>query len=166
MLGLTMGLERDQLELVCRRLRFPEREQREFLALRDLLGDALARLMVWQEGQSALSEIYFTLAPLPVEAVLFLMARSRREAIRKNISLFLTRMRTQELFIDGADLKSLGLQSGPVFAHILTKVRAALVDGEATTREKQLELAKSTIQTIGDDGLANFPAHRPRRSQK
>ncbi len=166
MLGLTMGLERDQLELVCRRLRYPEREQREFLAQRDLLGDALARLMVWQEGQSALSEIYFTLAPLPVEAVLFLMARSRREAIRKNISLFLTRMRTQELFIDGDDLKSLGLQSGPVFAHILNKVRAALVDGEATTREKQLELAKSTMQSIGDDVLANFPPHRARRGQK
>ncbi|MDP3425909.1 MAG: CBS domain-containing protein, partial [Humidesulfovibrio sp.] len=128
MLGLTMGLERGQLELVCQRLRYSEREMREFLSLRDLLGEALATLMVWQDSQSPLSEIYFTLAPLPVEAVLFLMARSRREAIRKNISFFLTRLRTQELFIGGDDLKSLGLQSGPAFAQILKSVRAALVD--------------------------------------
>ncbi|PKN09472.1 MAG: polya polymerase [Deltaproteobacteria bacterium HGW-Deltaproteobacteria-8] len=166
MLGLTMGLERDQLELVCQRLRYPERELREFLGLRDQLGDALAKLMVWQDGQSALSEIYFTLAPLSVEAVLFLMARSRREAIRKNISLFLTRLRTQEMFIDGSDLKALGLQSGPVFAHILRKVRAALVDGEAITREKQLELAKSLILELREEGLDKFPPHRARRAQK
>jgi tRNA nucleotidyltransferase (CCA-adding enzyme) len=166
MLGLTMGLERDQLELVCQRLRFSERELRDFLSLRDQLGEALARLMVWQEGQSALSEIYFTLLPLPVEGVLFLMARSRREAIRKNISLFLTRLRTQELFIDGGDLKSLGLQSGPAFAHILGKVRAALVDGEALTREKQLELAKNLVQGLGVEGMNAFPPHRAQRGRK
>lgn len=166
MLGLTMGLERGQLELVCQRLRYSERELREFLSLRDQLGEALARLMVWQDSQSPLSEIYFTLAPLPVEAVLFLMARSRREAIRKNISLFLTRLRTQELFIDGDDLKSLGLQSGPAFAHILKNVRAALVDGAAVTREKQMELAKSLIEELGDKGLTTFPPHRGRHGRK
>lgn len=166
MLGLTMGLEREQLELVCQRLRFSDRELREFLTLRDQLGEALARLMVWQEGQSALSEIYFILAPLPVEAVLFLMARSRREAIRKNISLFLTRLRTQELFIGGDDLKSLGLQSGPVFAHILNKVRAALVDGEAGSREKQLELAKALAQTFPDTKPEAFPPPRNNHGRK
>ncbi|MHC1701422.1 MAG: CBS domain-containing protein [Humidesulfovibrio sp.] len=166
MLGLTMGLEREQLELVCQRLRFSDRELREFLTLRDQLGEALARLMVWQEGQSALSEIYFILAPLPVEAVLFLMARSRREAIRKNISLFLTRLRTQELFIGGDDLKSLGLQSGPVFAHILNKVRAALVDGEAGSREKQLELAKALAQTFPGTKPEAFPTPRNNHGRK
>lgn len=166
MLGLTMGLERDQLELVCQRLRFSERELREFLTLRDQLGEALARLMVWQEGQSALSEIYFILAPLPVEGVLFLMARSRREVIRKSISLYLTRMRTQELLIDGGDLKALGLQSGPVFAHILRHVRAALVDGEATSREKQLDLAKNLIQALGDEGVGDFLPHHTRRGRR
>ena len=166
MLGLTMGLERNQLELVGQRLRYSERELRDFLSLRDQLGEALARLMVWQDNHSPLSEIYFTLAPLPVEAVLFLMARSRREAIRKNISLFLTRMRTQDLFIDGEDLKSLGLHTGPAFAHVLQAVRAALVDGEAVTREKQMELAKSLIEELGDKGFADFPPHRGRHARK
>jgi len=166
MLGLTMGLERDQLELVCQRLRFSERELRDFLGVRDQLGEALAKLMVWQEGHSALSEIYFTLQPLPVEAVLFLMARSRREAIRKNISLFLTRLRTQELFIDGSDLKTLGLQSGPIFAQILNKVRSAMVDGEASTRERQLELAKSIIVALRDEGFEDHAPQYERRGRR
>lgn len=80
LLGLTMGAEREQLDQICRRLRFAERDQREFMALRDHIGEALARLMTWQEAQSNMSEIYFTLDTLPVEGVLFLMARSRRRS--------------------------------------------------------------------------------------
>jgi tRNA nucleotidyltransferase (CCA-adding enzyme) len=153
LLCMTMGVDRAELDEICRRLGFVEREQREFLGLRDQIGEALARLMNWQDGSSALSEIYFTLDPLPVEAVLFLMARSRREIMRKNISLYLTRMRSQELLIDGADLKAMGMQSGPSFGHVLRLVRAAAVDGEAVTRERQLELAKTLLHELRTKGL-------------
>jgi tRNA nucleotidyltransferase (CCA-adding enzyme) len=160
MLGLTMGTERDELEQICRRLRFSEKELREFLILRDHLGEALARLMTWQEAQSSMSEIYFTLDPLPVEGVLFLMARSRREVMRKNISQYLTRLRTQELLMDGADLKALGLKTGPGFAAILRKVRAAAIDGQAVTRERQLELAKTLLEKLRQEGLDEEPHGR------
>ncbi|SNS25954.1 tRNA nucleotidyltransferase (CCA-adding enzyme) [Humidesulfovibrio mexicanus] len=165
MLGLTMGAERDSLELVCRRLRFSDRELREFLALRDLLGESLARLMTWAETQSSMSDIYFALDPLPVEGVLFLMARSRREIMRKNISQYLTRLRTQELLIDGSDLKIMGLKNGPNFARVLRKVRAAAIDGAAVTRDKQVELAKSLIRGLepGGSGTAEpQTAKKPR----
>jgi len=162
MLGLTMGTERDELEHICRRLRFTDRELREFLTLRDQLGEALSKLMNWHEAQSNMSDIYFTLDPLPVEGVLFLMARSRREVMRKNISQYLTRLRSQELLIDGSDLKELGLQSGPDFARILRKVRASAIDSPPATREKQLELARKL--------LANLQQHpenaAPRRGRK
>lgn len=161
MLGLNMGAERDQLEDVCRRLAFSERDLRDFLALRDQLGEALARLMTWQEGNSSLSEIYFVLDQLPLEGVLFLMARSRREVMRKNISQYLTRLRSKELLVDGVDLKVLGLRDGPGFARVLSKVRAAAVDGVATTREKQLELAKTLVEQLRMEG-----SEEPRRSRE
>jgi len=160
MLGLTMGAERDQLEDICRRLSFTERELRDFLTLRDHLGEALAKLMNWQDGQSSLSDIYFILDELPLEGVLFLMARSRREVMRKNISQYLTRLRSQELLIDGSDLKNLGLSDGPSFARILRRVRASAVDGGATTREKQLELAKTLMETLRTERALG--PHRPR----
>jgi tRNA nucleotidyltransferase (CCA-adding enzyme) len=119
--------------------------------------------MSWQDSKSALSDLYHTLDPLPVEGVLFLMARSRKEGIRKSISLYLTRMRSKELLIGGDDLLALGLRPGPSYARILKKIRAAAIDGEAGSREKQLELAKSLIVTVlseGDD------AHWPPRGRK
>jgi len=163
MLGLTMGAERDQLADVCRRLRFSDRELRDFMILRDHLGEALAKLMTWQEGVSSMSEIYFTLEPLPVEGVLFLMARSRREELRKNISLYLTRLRGQPLLVAGDDLIMLGLPTGPWFAQVLRQVRTAAVDGVATTREKQLELAKSLVETLRTNGSGD--PRGPRRRQ-
>jgi len=166
MLGLTMGAERDQLEDICRRLSFSERELRDFLTLRDHLGEALAKLMNWQEGTSSMSDIYFVLDQLPLEGVLFLMARSRREVMRKNISQYLTRLRSQELLIDGADLKALGLRDGPGFARILRRVRAAAVDGAATTREKQLELAKTLVETLRTDGTEEPRRMRERKPRQ
>lgn len=165
MLGLTMGAERDQLEGICRRLHFSDRDLRDFMTLRDHLGEALARLMVWQDGQSSMSDIFFTLDALPIEGVLFLMARSRREVMRKNISQYLTRLRSQELFIDGADLKALGLQSGPGFARILRRVRAAAVDGEAANRERQLELAKTLVEELRQEGPEALYRRRPRQAR-
>jgi len=164
LLGLTMGAEREQLDQICQRLRFSDRERRDFLTLRDHLGEALARLMTWQDGQSPMSEIYFTLDALPVEGVLFLMARSRREVMRKNISQYLTRLRSQELLIDGSDLKGLGLTNGPGFSMILRQVRAAAVDGEALTRERQLELARTLVGTLGTDWPVHHRRTRARKS--
>ncbi len=148
LLGMTVGIDRDQLTQVCARLRFSERDQGDFLTLRDHIAEALALLMKWQDGHSPLSELYFALDPLPVEGVLFLMARSRREGLRRSISQYLNRMRSRELQIGGNALKQLGLTTGPDFARILKLVRAAAIDGEAATRERQLELAKKLIGEV------------------
>lgn len=163
MVGLTMGIDREQLGQVLERLRYTEKDTREFLTIRDMIAEALAHLMSWQDSKSALSDLYHTLDPLPVEGVLFLMARSRKEGIRKSISLYLTRMRSKELLIGGDDLLALGLRPGPSYARILKKIRAAAIDGEAGTREKQLELAKSLIVTVVGEGE---DAHWPPRGRK
>ena len=147
LLGMTMGIERENLEQVTERLRFPERERREFMAQRDLIGEALASMINWQDNDP-LSSLYLMLDPLPVEGVLFLMARSRKESIRKSISTYLTRNRSHDLLIAGDDLLALGLRSGPSFARILNTIRAASIDREASTREKQLELAKHLVDKV------------------
>ena len=92
------------------------------------------------------------------------MARSRREVMRKNISQYLTRLRSQELLMDGSDLKTLGLRNGPGFTAILRQVRAAAIDGAATTRERQLELAKTLLEKLRKDGL-DAVQHRPRNGR-
>lgn len=140
-LGLAMGIKRDEISHVTKRLHFTKREEREFLQLRDMIGDALMKLMGWREGKSKLSRLYSILHPIPVEGILFLMARSRKEHIRRNISQYLARLRYIEIEVSGNDLHALGIEPGPVYSHILDKLMAAKIDGLAETKEAQLALA-------------------------
>ncbi|KAB1443820.1 CBS domain-containing protein [Pseudodesulfovibrio senegalensis] len=140
-LGLTMGTKREELSKVADRLNFSRREERELLALRDQIGDALMRLMGWQEGKTPLSRLYSILTPIPLEGVLFLMARSRKESIRRNISQYLARLRYVSIDVSGDDLIEMGIPEGPVFTLILDKILAARVDGNVGSREEQLAMA-------------------------
>ena len=140
-LGLTMGTKREELSLIARRLNFSKREERDFLALRDHVGDALMRLMNWREGRTPLSRLYFILSPIPLEGVLFLMARSQKEHIRRNLSQHLARLRYETIEVTGTDLIEMGIPEGPVFAKILERILAAKIDGVVDTREDQLALA-------------------------
>lgn len=141
-LGLTMGIKRDVITEVTERLHFTKREERELLQLRDMIGDALMKLMGWKEGKSKLSKLYSILHPIPVEGVLFLMARSRKEHIRRNISQYLTRLRYIEIDVTGNDLQELGMEPGPIYSMILDKLMESKIDGVAETRDVQLKLAK------------------------
>ncbi|QJB57723.1 CBS domain-containing protein [Pseudodesulfovibrio sp. zrk46] len=140
-LGMTMGIKREQITQVTDRLHFTKREERDFLQLRDMIGDALMKLMGWREGKSKLSKLFAILHPIPVEGVLFLMARSRKEHIRRNISQYLSRLRYMTIEIDGNDLLHLGIEPGPVYSKILNKVMAAKIDGVVETKDEQVKLA-------------------------
>ena len=141
-LGLTMGIKRDQITGVTRRLHLTDKEEKDFLHLRDMIGDALMKLMGWREGKSRLSTLYNILHPIPVEGILFLMARSRKEHIRRNISQYLARLRYIKIDVSGNDLHRMGIDPGPVYTVILNKLMMAKIDGRAETRDEQLRLAE------------------------
>lgn len=150
-LGLTMGIKRDQITQVTKRLHFTKKEERDFLQLRNQIGDALMKLMGWKEGKSKLSRLYAILHPIPVEGILFLMARSKKEHIRRNISQYLARLRYISIDVSGNDLKEMGLEPGPVYSLILDKLMTAKIDGTAETRALQLKLAKHLSRTLASD---------------
>ncbi|MGE4292285.1 MAG: CBS domain-containing protein [Desulfovibrio sp.] len=140
-LALTTNLERKEAVQVLRRLGLTQTEEREHLSTRELVGKALGALINWHEDVSRPSDIYFVLEKLPLEGALFLMAKSRKDLIRKYISQYLTIWRFHSLDISGEDLKRLGLIPGPIYTRILRRVLAAGIDGEASGRDEQLALA-------------------------
>jgi len=148
-LALTMGIKREEITGVTRRLYFTEKEERDFRLLRDQVGDALMRLMGWNEETAGLSGLYAILNPIPVEGVLFLMARSKKEHIRRNISQYLSRLQYIKIEITGRDLQAMGIAPGPAYAAILEKVLMTKIDGKAEGREEQLALAGRIYRDMG-----------------
>lgn len=154
-LGLTMGIKREEIGQVTKRLHFTNREEREFFQLRDMIGDALMRLMTWGKGPAKLSRLYAIVHPIPLEGVLFLMARSRKEHIRKSISQYLSWLRYETIEVTGGDLQDMGIEPGPIYTTILDKLMAAKLDGKADTREEQLELARILFRDLPKEELSS-----------
>ena len=76
------------------------------------------------------------------------MARSQKEAMRRQISLFLTQLRTQKIAVTGKDLHSMGLPPGPRYAEVLRSIQAAMIDGDAPDRTSQLTLAVRLVDKL------------------
>ena len=104
--------------------------------------DALPRVQAWQAENGPPSRLHDILTRLPLEGLLYLIARADCEELRKKLTLYVYQGRQEKPDVSGADLRALGLEPGPAYGRILKRILDAKLDGEAATREAQLELAR------------------------
>jgi tRNA nucleotidyltransferase (CCA-adding enzyme) len=91
------------------------------------------------------SEIFGWFHGLPLEILLYLAAASSQEAVKRYVSLYLTRLRLVCCSLDGAALKALGLKPGPDFGLIMDRLLAARLDGEVSSDDEERALASEMI---------------------
>jgi tRNA nucleotidyltransferase (CCA-adding enzyme) len=144
-LALSEKTEEEEILSILGRLNLTQRRIREFTSLRSDIKEKHYRLRRWLRGERLMSKLNFILEPLRVEGVLYLMARNSDEEMRKSLSTYLTRLKDREPEVGGEDLKKMGLEPGPVYAEILRKIKAAMLDGVAESREEQLALADELV---------------------
>lgn len=146
LLSLTAGWRHDDALSLTTRFYFSRRVEEDFLNLRTQIFYANEHLQYWLARKGPLSELYSILHTMPVEGLLFLMARSGKEDIKRHISLYLTTLRGVSLDITGKDLIAMGLAPGPIFSEIMETILAAKIDGRAPTLLTQVALAKQLIE--------------------
>src|SRR6056297_319216 len=88
------------------------------------------------------SELYQMLADFQIELILYMMAITDHETIKKMISHYVTDLREVKLSVGGKDLKALGVAPSPVYGKILNAVHEAKLDKKIETREEELALLK------------------------
>lgn len=136
------GREKEQTVLgILDRLNLPPRDLADFRNLRALTHRAADGLRKWQRQGGSNSELDCLLKDVPLEGMLFLMARMKEE-LRKPLSAYLTQIRGISIEITGEDLIGIGMPPGPAIGDALTRVRAARIDGEVTDRQSELEFAR------------------------
>ena len=143
-LCLTAPLDQDGMVGVCDRLTVPERCRELFcdqrLAARDALQDLERRIARRRPPRP--SEIHARLQPLAMEMLLFMLASTRQEDVRRSISHYVTHLREVEPELSGKDLEALGLPPGPIYRKVLETLLAARLDGRVETREDEIELVR------------------------
>ncbi|MDX2493346.1 MAG: CBS domain-containing protein [Desulfuromusa sp.] len=94
------------------------------------------------QGEPKNSDIYSWFDGYSLEVILYLMARSENEKLRKWISLYMTNLRKEKVILDGAALISLGFPPGRYFQDIFKVLLDARLNLEIKTREEEILLVK------------------------
>jgi len=126
LLGL---LPQQEMAEVVRRLPLRGKRIAASLAARGEAEQILRRMAQTRRALKP-SEIYRLLHAVPMEVLLYIMARSEREKSRMAVSLYITRLRAVKVAVTGRDLRDLGYPEGPRYREILDKVLEARLNGQ------------------------------------
>jgi len=96
------------------------------------------------------SDIYSWLNGFSLEVILFLMARSDNEKVRKWISLYVTDLRKEKVILNGESLISLGFAPGRYFQDIFRMLLDARLNHEINTREEEILLVQKNFSPLAD----------------
>ena len=138
---LIRHTDEDTATRICQHFELGPRYQKLFVKDR-LAAEALTGRWHRRPPESN-SQLYHRLSEFRMELVLYMMAITDHEPIKKMISHFVTDLRGIELSVGGKDLKALGVVPSPVYSKILNAVLEARLNGDIQTHKEELELLRT-----------------------
>jgi tRNA nucleotidyltransferase (CCA-adding enzyme) len=142
LLALERSLHQTVTEEVCDRLELNERYRKVFVDQK-IKADQCLKWMEFQEHFRN-SVLYRKLRPFHTEHLLYMMASTTREEVRKAISHYFTKLRTISTVLKGDDLKKMGFEPGPVYREILDGLLDARLNRQVKTREDEVDFVRKT----------------------
>ena len=125
---------------ICSRLRLSPSQTK--LMLKDRL-KAEERLYILEHRfPPSHSGLYALLHIFKPEHLLYIMACTRNERVKKGISLYYTQLKDIKPEIQGRDLIAMGLKPGPAFHTIIQSVLDEKLDGRLPDKEAEIEYVK------------------------
>ena len=115
---------------------------------RDLLSEvARLRKQLPRLGRNGLkpSEIVAILDETSDEARLLIRVATDSWLVRQRLDQYQRRLRHIRSILTGDDLRRMGLPPGRLYSQILTRLRAALLDGEIASREDEERLVREML---------------------
>jgi tRNA nucleotidyltransferase (CCA-adding enzyme) len=143
-MAMLEKLDRQERVEVSVRLQLTARVQDLLKYYKSNTKDIRARLL--SKTSPKPGDTYFSLQEFPQEVILYAMARSSEDLIRRQILSFLRDYRTVKLEITGDDILQLGAPPSPEIKEILDHVLRARLNSEAPDRDHQLHVAEKLIE--------------------
>lgn len=94
------------------------------------------------------ADVYRLLSGLSDETLLILMAKSKGETVKRQVSTFLTTYQHVKPILTGTDLKAMGLKPGPRFKEILDRLLDARLNEEVKTEAEEQQLVQEIIRNL------------------
>ncbi len=144
LLALTDPLSRDDLTELVERFSIAGRFKEVIVVGR---GEGLRVLqpLSYEKGMRD-SRIYHLLRPIPLEVLLYIMARAKSEETRRAISHFISELSGVKNLLTGDDLREMGVPETPLCGDILRRLLDKRLDGEVTTREEEAAFVREFLE--------------------
>lgn len=149
-LALTDRLDSHRYRDTCLRLAMPGRLLERLFGHRHRAikhFQALRQSLKSPDGISN-SRIYSLLRDIPAELLLYGLARSGQDELRRLVSHYLIRLAGTRILLSGAELAGLGIPPGPAIGRVKEQLLAARLDGMVATRDEELRLAERLVAEL------------------
>ena len=143
-MALMDVLPADAMEETLTRLTVPERHATKIRVARAQARELLRRLE--RRPAPRPSESYRMLKTLPDEVLLFLLAKSGSEAVKRQLSAFCTTYQHVKPTMAGTDLRALGVKPGPIYTTILSRLLDGRLNGDLTSEADERALVMQMIK--------------------
>jgi tRNA nucleotidyltransferase (CCA-adding enzyme) len=143
-LALTRHCDKNTIDEICMPIELAPRYRKIFCKDRF----EADRCLAWMERNQPVnnSTLYQRLSVFKIELILYMMAATKQEKVKRSISNYFTRLRHIDTSIKGKDLKKMGHEPGPVYREILQAVLDAKLNGQVKTRSDELVFVKNYVQ--------------------
>ncbi len=149
MLGMCCKFGYKDCAAILERIGIAKGSQHDFLQLHVLVYRLQPNVEAWsKKRRRKVSKLCELLDGIPLEALLYLMAKTSLEKVRMYISRYITTWKHEKIDMGGNDVLAMGLLPGPRVGVVLRMVKAAKLDGRATTREEQCALAQKWVKKL------------------
>jgi len=140
-LALIQKVDRGATVEICDRMELAPKflsifRETRFIALKSL------QWLEWEQP-SENSRVFRKLKPFKMEFILYMMASTRIEPVKKAISAYITKWRHEVTFLNGAGLKKMGYKPGPLFSEILDALLDARLNGAVHTKEDEIDFVRN-----------------------
>lgn len=142
-LVLIRHTDRETAEGICRHFELTPKYAKIFVEERAAVEACL--YLLGKELPMKNSRLYEALSGFRTELLLFMMAVTSRESIRKAISFYVTELKDVKISVRGKDLKQMGLAPSPEYGKILRALLREKLDGRLETRQDELEFVRNYI---------------------
>lgn len=92
------------------------------------------------------ADVYHLLSGLSDETLLILMAKSKGETVKRQVSAFLMSYQHVKPILTGTDLKAMGLKPGPQFKKLLDRLLTARLNGDVETEAEERQFLHQLVQ--------------------
>ena len=155
-MALMDVLPADAVEETLTRLTVPPRQATKIRVARAQARELLRRL----ERRPTLkpSESYRMLKKLPDEVVLFLIAKSGSDAVKRQLSAFFTTYQHVKPTMTGTDLRALGVKPGPIYTTIFSRLLDGRLNGELTSEADERALVMKMLKKAHGTAVPKQPS--------